>query len=482
MFVAAPAWLLPLCVLVPLAGGLIAFLLPRGAAVVGLIASAGNLVLTVVLAVHVKTHGSAGHAVGGWGAPLGIDLLADGPAATMMLTAAAVATAITVYAIRYFERAPARAFWPLWLFLITALNALFLSRDLFNLYVTLELLGLSAVALTALEGGRATLTAALRYLLAGLAGSLAYLLGVALVYHLQGSVAIVAGSTLSGPAAHTAFVLMTVGLLVKTALFPFHFWLPAAHGGAPAPVSAALSALVLKGAFFILLRLWLEVFPAAAASLHEPLSWLGGAAVLWGSLQAILQVRVKLIIAYSTVAQIGYLFLVLPLASGAAELWAAVILLASAHALAKAAMFLAAGNLVRLGQGKRIDDLGSGSEPLPVTSAALGIAGLAIMGLPPSGGFSAKWLFLESAFRQQQWGIAAVLLIGGLLAAVYVFRLVEHAFLSPQRSGGLFDLSRARELPALVLALLSLALGFVAVPWLELISAGSVFDAGRTSP
>jgi len=478
----AASWLLPLCVLAPLCGGLIAFLLPRFAAAVGVVTALANLAIAAAVAWHLWRYGSAVHAVGGWGAPLGIELLSDGPAAAMMLTTALVAAAISIYAQRYFDGAPSRSYWPLWLFLLTALNALFLSRDLFNLYVTLELLGLSAVGLTALEGGREPLTAALRYLFAGLAGSLAYLLGVALVYHLQGSVAMDAGAALTGPAAASAFVLMTVGLLVKAALFPFHFWLPAAHGSAPAPVSAALSALVLKGAFFILLRLWLEVFPAAAASLHVPLSWLGGAAVLWGSLQAMVQQRLKLLIAYSTVAQIGYLFLVLPLAAGAAEIWAAVILLATAHALAKSALFLAAGNFISQGQGSRVEDLGHAAAPLPVTSAAVGIAGIGIMGLPPSGGFSAKWLFLESAFRQQHWGIAAVLILGGLLAAVYVFRLVEHAFLTPQRSGSLFDLPRARELPVLVLALLSLGLGFVAVPWLELIAAGSAIEAGAPAP
>jgi formate hydrogenlyase subunit 3/multisubunit Na+/H+ antiporter MnhD subunit len=479
---AADSVLIPLGVLVPLVGGLLAFFVPRAAAGIGTGASLANLVVAAALALRVGRHGSAVHEVGGWGAPLGIDLHADGLAAAMLLTTGVVAAAVSLYATRSMRGGNAIAYWPLWLFLVTALNALFLSRDLFNLYVTLELLGLSAVALTALEGGREPLLAALRYLLASLAGSLAYLLGVALVYHAHGSVDIATAGSVAGPAAGAALVLMTVGLLLKAALFPFHFWLPAAHGSAAAPVSAALSGLVLKGAFFVLIRLWLEVFPGEAALLYGPLCWLGAAAVVWGSLQAIFEARIKLLIAYSTVAQIGYLFLALPLATGAAGIWSAILLLAAAHALAKTALFLAAGNLLSVGHGDRLDDLGHAQRSLPVTSAALGIAGMSIMGLPPTGGFAAKWLLLESAIAQQRWLIAGVLVLGGLLSAVYVFRLVERIFFRPERPSETVHVPAPRELSALALALLALALGFGTLPWLELVSVGGALDATGVGP
>lgn len=476
------AWLVPLCVLLPLVGGLCAYLLPRAAAAIGTLTSVANFAVVAALALQLDRQGLSSYSVGGWGAPLGIDLLADGPSTVMLLVTAIVSTLISFAALRYFDETHTRSYWPLWLFLITSLNALFLSRDLFNLYVTLELLGLSAVGLTALEGGRKPLVAALRYLFAGLAGSLIYLLGVALVYHSTGSVEVATSKALDGPVANTALVLMTVGLLVKSALFPFHFWLPAAHGSAPAPVSAALSALVLKGAFFILLRVWLEVFPAQSGMLFVPLSWLGGVAVLWGSLQAVLQSRAKLLIAYSSVAQIGYLFLALPLVREAADVWAAIILLACAHALAKSALFLAAGNIASLGNGDSLEQIGHSLARLPTTAAAIGIAAISIMGLPPSGGFSAKWLLLESAIGQQYWGVVAVLILGGLLAVAYVYRLVAPMFENAEPGGPEVKLPASRQLPALVLALLSLALGFAAEPWLELTTAGGVFSQTATAP
>jgi multicomponent Na+:H+ antiporter subunit D len=474
--VIATAWLLPAAVLLPLFAGVIAFLLPRSAAAVGALSALASLGLTFFLTFEVFTGGAIDQAIGHWQPPLGIALRLDGLGASMLLMTAVVSVAISTYATTYFRDRAVIGFWPLWLFLQTALNALFLSRDLFNLYVTLELLGIAAVALTALEGGRDALVAAMRYLLASMVGSLAYLLGVAFTYHGAGSVDLsLVGSGFgaqTGPAQIAALSLMTAGLLLKGALFPLHFWLPPAHGSAAAPVSAALSALVVKGAFFILLRLWLDAFPVTAQYSFDLLAVLGAAAVIWGSVQAILQVRAKLLVAYSTVAQLGYLFLVLPLMREDPGLWAAVVLLAVSHGLAKAAMFLAVGNLQSYAGHDRIAELDRVVQRMPTTIAALGLAGVSIMGLPPSGGFNAKWLLLQSASAQGHWTIAAVLLIGGLLAAMYIFKLLEQAFTTGADRGDPQRVNRLREWSPLALALLALALGFGSMPLLELATTG----------
>ncbi len=254
-------------ILLPLAGGMLCFLWPGVANVLGLLV-AGCMVLSVAgLGWQLLQHGVFHHAVGGWGAPLGIELHADGLSLLMLAATALVGLAVSVYSTGYFGREQASRFWPLWLLLLGALNALFLSADIFNLYVTLELMGLAAVSLTALTGSRNALGGAMRYLLATLLGSLLYLLGVALLYHGFGSVdiALLAARVEAVPVAWAALGLMTAGLLLKTALFPMHFWLPPAHASAPAPVSALLSALVVKASFYILLRLWLTVFAPLGA-------------------------------------------------------------------------------------------------------------------------------------------------------------------------------------------------------------------------
>lgn len=474
-------------ILVPLIGALLAFVMRRWATPIGLSTVVALLGVVILQLPGLVADGPQRLAVGGWGAPLGVDLYADGLSLAMLLMTGVVGLGISLYAAAYFRDTPARgkAFWPLWLLLLTALNALFLSADIFNLYVTLEILGLSAVALTAIAGGADALVGAMRYLLVSLLGSLAYLLGVALLYHAYGTVdiALLAERIIAEPAAWAAMGLMTAGLILKTALFPLHFWLPPAHASAAAPVSAALSALVVKGSFYLLMRLWLEIFGELAGGVATLLGLLGAAAIVWGSIQALLQTRLKLLIAYSTVAQIGYLFLAFPLAAGGGSTaWTGVLYLAISHALAKGSMFLVAGNLLRFGGHDRIADLDRVVQRLPLSIAAFALAGISIMGLPPSGGFIGKWLLLESALTQGQWGWAVVIILGGVLAATYVFKVVGYAFTQSENPHHANRVPATMEWVAFGLALAAVLLGLIVSQPLILLEIGDPFGiASRVS-
>ena len=465
-------------ILLPLAGALVCFLWPRRANPLGLLAALGSVVCVTGLCWQVVEQGAQRYAVGGWGAPLGIDLYVDGLSLLMLVVTAVVGLGISVYSSGYFERKTIAVFWPLWLFLWTALNALLLSADIFNLYVTLELMGLAAVALVALAGGANALTAAMRYLLVSLLGSLCYLLGVALLYHSFGSVdiAILAQRVEPLPAVWAAMGLMSAGLLLKTALFPLHFWLPPAHASAPAPVSALLSALVVMASFYILLRLWLEIFAPESAAPAQLLGLLGAAAVLWGGIQALRQTRLKLLIAYSTVAQLGYLFLAFPLATSFA--WKGTLYLLLSHALAKAAMFMTAGNILLCCGHDRIADLDRVVQRLPLTLTAFSLAGISLMGLPPSGGFIGKWMLLDAALYSGQWWWALTLILGGLLTAAYVFKVVGYAF-TPAKVNHEARMVPARmEWTALLLALAAVLLGLFARWPLALLDIGFPFAGG----
>lgn len=467
-----------MAVMLPLVGAMACFLWPKRNVLLGLLTALAVVASVAGLSLQMLGQGAFRYALGGWGAPLGIDLYVDGLSLLMLMVTALVGLAISVYSGGYFSRDKAGHFWPLWLFLWAALNALFLSADIFNLYVTLELMGLAAVALVALAGGADALTSAMRYLLVSLLGSLFYLLGVALLYHTFGSVdiAILAQRVEPSPTLWAAMGLMSVGLLLKTALFPLHFWLPPAHSSAPAPVSALLSALVVKASFYILLRLWLDVFPVSSAALGQLLGLLGAAAVLWGGMQALRQKRLKLLIAYSTVAQIGYLFLAFPLASIVG--WKAALYMLLSHAVAKTAMFMAAGNILFYGGHDRIADLDRVAQRLPLTLGAFGLAGISLMGLPPSGGFVAKWLLLEASIRSGQWWWGSVLIIGGLLAGAYVFKVIGYAFTQSDLPHDVRIVPKRMEWVALSMALLAIAMGLIA-PWLlALMEIGSPFGAG----
>ena len=463
------AWIV-LLITVPLTAAIVGLLARRLAALVAISGTAVTTAAALAL-LNATAEGPLTLTIGGWGAPLGIDLSAGPFASVLIVTTSIIVLAIAVYAPAYLRRTGIPGtFWPLLLFLQAALNGIYLSNDIFNLYVALELMSLSAVGLIALADRPAALDAALRYLLASLVASLAYLLGVGLLYHTQGALdfASLAAAARHGPASVTALGLMTAGLAIKGALFPMHFWLPRAHSEAPSPVSALLSGLVVKAPFFVLLRLWLGPFADAPPALGTALGLLGSAAILWGSLQALRQERLKLLIAYSTVAQIGYLFLFFPLARASTTL-AAILVFIVGHALAKVAMFLAAGNIIACLGHDRIPLLDRVAGNMPLSLAAFGIGGVCIVGLPPSGNFIAKWLLASAAFNSGSWGWALVIIAGSLMAAAYVFRVVGHAFTPEHRTGGRAPIPATMSWVPFLVALLALLLGVFAAPFLEFV-------------
>jgi formate hydrogenlyase subunit 3/multisubunit Na+/H+ antiporter MnhD subunit len=430
------------------------------------------------------------YVLGGWSPPLGIRLRADGLSVLMLLAVAVVISLVSVYAHADFAphdsgketRAPL-VFWLMLLAIWGSLNLVFVSGDLFTLYVALELLTFAGVPLVALDGRGETLRAALRYLLFALLGSLLYLLGAVLLYGAYGTLDIQLLSQVVRPEALSwaALALMTVGLLAKTALFPLHIWLPPAHAGAPAAASALLSALVVKGSWFLVLRLWFDVMPnVVTLSAAQLLAALGAAAIIVGNIVALRQLRLKLLIAYSTVAQIGYLFLMFPLAFGlafagmdSAPALTGGMLQTISHALAKAAMFLAAG-LIYLTLGHdRISDLRGVAQALPMTVTALALAGASLIGLPPSGGFLAKWLLLSAALESGQWWWGAVMLLGGLLTSVYVFIIVVRS-LAPAEAGWMpkTRVPQYQQMAVLALALSAFLLGLAALSPVDLVQLG----------
>ena len=470
-------------ILLPLTAALCSFFCPRFSRTPGLLAVSGCVVAVAGLSWQLWTEGVTRHAVGGWGAPLGIVLHADGLSLMLLAATALVGLFVSLHAASYFSAAKARWFWPIWMLLLAGLNALFLSSDIFNLYVTFELVGLAAVMLVALAGNKAALAGAMRYLLASLLSSNVYLLGVALLYHQTGSldIRLLAEQTQPSPALWAATALMTVSMVLKTALFPLHFWLPPAHSSAPAPVSALLSALVVKSSLYVLARLWLEIFsPWVGAGVGNLLCALGMVAVIWGSVQALRQSRLKLLVAYSTVAQLGYLFLAFAFSGAAAVAsWGAVVYLLVCHALAKSALFLAAGNVQHFNGHDRITDLDRVVYHLPVTAYGFAIAGVTIMGLPPSGSFFAKWMLMQTALAEGRWDIALVLLAGGLLAAAYIFKVLGHTFTAaPRLRIRSKEVSPAMEWSVMLPAIGAILLGFLAVPFLNLTAIGNPFDTG----
>lgn len=492
--------LLPWMLLIPFGGAVVCLLArQRFAWRIGLVTALATAFTVFGFLQGMRVHGTYRVEVGGWGAPLGIDLVADGLTMIHLMMTATIGVFVSLFASVYFreyregQKARARKlFWPFWLMLWGSMNALFLSADLFNLYVVLELIGLSAVGLVVLTGTRDVLRAGLRYLLTALAGSMCYLMGVALLYGKYGTLDLYAIGDLvtSNALTRAALVLMFMGLLMKTAVFPLHFWLPPAHSSATAPVSALLSALVVKGSFYILLRLWFQVFPSVATpAFGTVLGLLGGGAIVWGSLQALRQRRLKLLIAYSTVAQLGYLMFLFPVTVAAPALdgqLAPWILEAGkgtlthvlSHALAKASIFLSAG-LVMLAMGSdRLEDMKGLATRMPLTVFSMALAAISLMGLPPSGGFIAKWLIAHAVLGVGQWWWVPFLVVGGLFTAGYMFLILRNAFLEADNPAPLTPVPRVLELCTLSLAMISIGIGLRATDLLNVMNLGAPFLFG----
>ena len=273
--------------------------------------------------------------------------------------------------------------------------------------------------------------------------------------------------------AWTAAALMTVGLLAKTALFPLHLWLPPAHAGAPAAASAVLSALVVKGAWFLVVRLWLDVFAGVvtACAAAQLLAALGASAILVGNVVALRQARLKLLIAYSTVAQIGYLFLMFPLvaarprSSTAPRPWPAACCRRSRMRRRRRRCSWPPDSIyATLGHDRVAGPARRRARPADDDGGLRARRGIALMGVQPSGASLAKELLLQDTARTGQWWWAVVLQAGGMFTTAYVVLVLSHAFApSDQPIALIGPAPLSRDLAALALALCSLFLGLL--PW-----------------
>ncbi|WP_372627207.1 complex I subunit 5 family protein [Arsukibacterium sp.] len=423
-----------LLLVLPLLSALLMLLWPRIAPLLALLSAAASSMLALQLLLQVAEQGSRYMLLAGWPSPLAIAWQADTLSCLLILLTTVLQLLVGFYAFATRSRDKlGQGFWPLSSLLQVSLTALWLSRDLFNLYVCLELLGLVAVALVSLSG-RSAVKPALNYLLLSLFGSLCYLLGVVLLYGMYGvlDIAGLARSWQTDWLSSSALSLMSLGLMLKAALWPLHAWLPSAHAAAPAPVSALLSALVVKGPLFILSLLWLQLASVAQAQAAALLFAVAGlAALLFGGWSALRTPFSKNLVAYSTVAQLGYVTLALGLMLKFDQplIFAALWLFVLAHALAKAACFLAVGEMSATLGGKRLTTLKGASQTMPLAMFAFAVAGGSLIGLPPSGGFVAKWALLQGLWLQGElllWPLALV--FATLLSAAYVFRVVALAF------------------------------------------------------
>ncbi len=474
--------LLPTLFMVPLAAAALlpALLRTRPAAAWGtaLAVTLLTTLLAVLACLRLLGEGAHGHSMGGWAPPLGIELHYDRLSTITILTGAL--TTLALLFAREEMTGPgqrnATLYCTLVLLLLGGMNGFVVTADWFNLFVFMELLSLPAYVLVAISPARGAALAALKYLLPGAVSSLLVLFGVGVLHALTGSLNMVdvadrLAAVGPSPATVLALVLISVGMLLKAALFPLHFWLPDAHSTAPGPVSALLSGLVVKMGVVGIVRV-LEVFgPALGISmavLETLLLVLGVLAIVTGALVALVQSELKRMLAWSTVANIGYIFVGLGLATGAAVTGAIAHMFY--HGLTKAGLFLAAAALIERTGLHDIDDLRGLGLRMPLAASALAAGLIAVAGVPPTAGFVGKWQIALGALQAGRPELVAVVLGGALLALAYGIRVINALFFRAPVDERVLT---AREAPVsmlapvLLLVALALAGGLAGAPVVE---------------
>jgi multicomponent Na+:H+ antiporter subunit D len=431
-------------VIVPLFGALLAALLRRGAPAFAL-ALAVSWTLPFVagaLLWQVLTTGTISYHLGGWEPPWGIEYRIDILNAFILALISGVNAVLMPFARRSlaFEIPEDRQAWfyCMYLLCLTGLLGIAATGDAFNAFVFLEISSLSSYVLIALGADRRALLAAFQYLIMGTIGATFYVIGVGLLYLLTGTLNM-ADMAARLPQAWpeqsqtvvAALAFVTVGISLKLALFPLHVWLPNAYAYAPSWATAFLSATATKVAIYLLIRFFYSVFGVAidfsALPITEIILLLSVAAMVVASIIAVFQTDVKRMLAYSSVAQIGYITLGIGLANQAGLTGALVHVVN--HAFMKAALFLAIGAVFYRACTVKLADLAGIGRTMPLTMAAFAVAGFGLVGAPGTSGFISKWYLMAGALERGRWALAFLIVASSLIALVYVGRILEMAWL-----------------------------------------------------
>ncbi len=448
-----------LLVVIPLIAAPIAAILPRGRLpwLLAFITAVVCAVLAGMQLWNVMHDGTISYELGGWAPPWGIEYRIDAVNAFVALIVAAIAAITLPYAMLSSEQEIPKAKVPLFysalLLCLTGLLGITQTGDIFNIFVFLEISSLASYALISLGRDRKAFTAAYQYLIMGTIGATFYLIGVGLIYSETGSlnmqdVATILPQVLHFRTVETGFAFIMIGIALKLALFPLHLWLPNAYTYAPSAVTVFLAATATKVAVYVMLRILFTIFPQGFA-LTTPAEELfivsGIAGILIASVYAIYQANIKRLLAYSSVAQVGYMVLGIGFASTAGV--TATLIHLFNHALMKGALFMAVGAIIYRIGACRIEQVHGLGKAMPWTFGAIVIGGLSLVGVPGTAGFISKWYLVLAAIEQQAWIPVAVILFGSLLAVVYVGKLIEALYFKP-----LSDTSKpVTEAPAFLL-------------------------------
>ncbi|MDY6827164.1 MAG: monovalent cation/H+ antiporter subunit D family protein [Bacillota bacterium] len=399
---------------------------------------------TIYVGYHVNQGNIIHYQVSGWAPPWGIEIVVDSLSSMMLMLISGICFLILIYsfhAIKHeLDNNVVGWYYTAFLLCMAGMMGLVITNDIFNMYVFIEVTGIGAVALVASKGNRLATEAALKYLLLATIGSGFILFGIGFIYMMTGNLNLnFIAMELSKVKDSYPFLIWTslsflvVGFGVKSALFPLHLWLPDAHSSTASPSSAVLSSLVVKVYIIAFLKILLIAF--GLEIFHETyirslILVLSVVAMLAGSLFAFVQIELKRRLAYSTVAQIGYVFLGIGLGTP----WGltAGMLHIVVHACMKTCLFLTAGSVYYQTGHKKVNQFAGLGYKMPVTMGAFTVASFSMVGIPLFGGFISKYGLALGSLEADLPLLIVVIILSGLLNATYYFPIIGQAYFSQE--------------------------------------------------
>ncbi len=475
-------------ILIPLTAAGITLLFRRRVALqklIGILSSSLYLVIALLLALHVRQNGLLVHHVGSWPAPYGIALIGDAFAVIMLVLTGVMAFTVSIFSLRDIPDEQYKyGYTPLIQLLTMGVSGAFLTGDLFNLYVWFEVLLISSFVLLILGGKREQIQGALKYVTINLLASVFFLTGVALLYGKVGTLnmadlAMKLGESPNSQLINSSVMLLLVAFSIKSAAFPFFFWLPDSYHTPSFSVSALFSGLLTKVGVYAMIRMFIMVY-RDALTLNIILV-LAGFTMVIGVLGAVAQLEMRRLLSFHIISQIGYSMMGLGIATRAALV--AAIFFTFHVAVAKAALFLVAGVIGHERGTTRLKKLGGLYQNKPWLAVLFLLPALALAGLPPLSGFAAKFALIKAGLEAGQIAIVVTALAVSILTLYSMTKIWTLAFWAPMPAGitasesldvagtktGLFDgMPAAFWLPLLLMAVLVLAMGLFAEPLLAL--------------
>jgi multicomponent Na+:H+ antiporter subunit D len=446
---------------------------------ISLVGSLALLAASLILLDGIWRHGIQVVQVGSWPMPFGITLVADSLSAIMVVLAGLIGAAVQVFALASVDPQRERfGFYPLYQVLLMGVCGAFLTGDLFNMYVWFEVMLMSSFVLMALGSGRGQTEGAIKYVTLNLISSAIFLAATGILYSVVGtlnmadlSVKISEINTQEGSVAgliNVIAILFLIAFGIKAAVFPLFFWLPDSYHTPPPAVSAVFAGLLTKVGVYALIRMFTLILPLNEGLLQGLMLWIAGLTMLTGVLGAVAQNKVRRILSFHIISQIGYMVMGLALFTPLALAGAVFYILH--HVVVKTNLFLIGGLIERMGGTGDLKRLGGLYRTAPVLAVLFLIPALSLAGIPPLSGFFAKLSLIQAGLETEQFWLVGVALFVSLLTLYSMIKIWTQVFWKPedQAEGEAAPIQSLRQIPAwglwlapiLVLASVTLLVGF----------------------